>query len=91
MGTIAARKAREIIGNVEHVLGIELLCASQGLDQRRPLRSSPALEAAHAQARALIPKLSGDRVLQGDIEAATTLIRDGRLLSAVEAVTGALE
>jgi histidine ammonia-lyase len=90
MGTIAARKAREILGNVEYVLGIELLCASQGLDQRRPLRSSAALEAAHALVRTVIPPFEGDRILHHDIEAATALVRDGRLLTAVEAVSGAL-
>lgn len=34
MGTISARKARKILENVEHILAIELLCASQALSFR---------------------------------------------------------
>lgn len=34
MGTIAARKARNILANLKRVLAIELLCALQGLDLR---------------------------------------------------------
>ena len=32
MGTIAARQTREILGNVDHVITIELLCAAQAYD-----------------------------------------------------------
>ena len=34
MGTIAARKAREILGNVRRVLAMEIMCACQGIDLR---------------------------------------------------------
>jgi histidine ammonia-lyase len=90
MGTIAARQARAIVANAERVLGIELMCAGQGLDLRRPLQAAPAAEAAHAALRAVVPVLNGDRVLAGDIEAAARLIRTGALQAAVEAVAGAL-
>ncbi len=90
MGTIAARKAREVIGNVEHVLAIELLCAMQGLDLRRPLRSGAGVCAAHACIRAEVPPLDGDRILHRDIDRVVAMVRDGRLLAAVHAVTGPL-
>src|SRR5438132_9943669 len=59
----AAWKLRRVMGNVRHVLAIELMCAAQGLDFRRPLRSSPPIEDAHAAVRALVPTLDQDRVL----------------------------
>src|SRR5690606_13362134 len=38
MGTTSARKARTVLGNLEHVLAVEFLCAAQGLDFRAPLK-----------------------------------------------------
>ncbi len=85
MGTHAANKARAVVEHVETVLALELLCAAQGLDLRRPLRSSPALEAVHATVRARIPRLDEDRVLYPDIRTATELVRSGALLDAAAA------
>ena len=90
MGTIAARQARVIATHVEHALAIELLCAVQAIDLRRPLRSSPAIEAACALVRSEIETLVHDRFMPPDIEAAARMVRDGRLLDAVEAVIGPL-
>ena len=63
----AAWKLRRIVRNVQHVLGIELMCAMQGIDCRRPLRSSAAVERAHGKVRSLVKTLTDDRVLGGDI------------------------
>jgi histidine ammonia-lyase len=65
----AAWKLRRIIGNVRHVIAIELMCAAQGLDCRRPLRSSPAVERAHATVRRIVAPLGDDRMLTPDIQA----------------------
>jgi histidine ammonia-lyase len=54
-----------------------LLAAAQGIDFRRPLRSSDALEDAHRVVRRVAPHLEGDRYLALDIEAVTPLVRDG--------------
>ena len=91
MGTIAARKARSILEHVEMVLGIELMCAAQAIDLRRPLKASHAIEAAHAHVRAVIPALDNDRFLQQDIEACCELIRSGTLVETVENVVGPLD
>ena len=56
------------------VLGIEYLQAAQGFEFRRPLRSSPALERAHARLREVVPALDGDRYLHPDIVAAARLV-----------------
>lgn len=65
----AAWKLRRIIGNVRHVIAIELMCAAQGLDCRRPLCSSPAVERAHATVRRHVAPLGDDRMLTPDIQA----------------------
>lgn len=63
----AAWKLRRIIGNVQNVLAIELMCGAQGLDYRRPLTSSDGVEQAHDAVRRLVPPLVEDRVLTPDI------------------------
>jgi len=87
MGLAAARKARRSLACLEHVAAAELLCAAQGLDYRRPLRSSPAVESVHAAVRAAVPTLHDDRVLGPDLETITTLIRRGVFSSLVEGAT----
>ena len=64
----AAIKLRRILHNVQHVLAIELMCAAQGLESRRPLRAGVGVERAYATVRALVPALVEDRVLGPDIE-----------------------
>jgi histidine ammonia-lyase len=91
MGTIAARKARTVLEHVETVLAIELLCGAQGIDLRRPLRSSDGIEAAHGVVRRHIAPMFDDRVLYPDLEAALDLVRSGAVVDAVEAVIGPLE
>ena len=50
MGAFAALKARTVVENAAQVIATELVCACQGLEFHRPLRTTPALEAAVAQA-----------------------------------------
>jgi histidine ammonia-lyase len=73
----AAWKLRRIVRNVQYVLGIELMCAAQGLEYRRPLKSSRAVEAAVTKVRALVPPLGDDRVLSGDITALADAVARG--------------
>lgn len=73
----AAWKLRRILHNVRHVLAVELMCAAQGLESRRPLRSSPGVERAYATVRALVPPLVEDRVLSPDIEALAAAVLRG--------------
>lgn len=82
----AAVKLRRIVQNVRAVLAVELLCAMQGIDFRRPLRSSAAIERAHAALRAVVPALERDRVLAPDIAAAADLIARGALDDSVPAL-----
>lgn len=71
MGMTSANKLCMVVANVRTVLAIELLAAAQGLDFRRPLKSTPPIEEVHARVRAEVPHLDRDRVLAGDIGRAT--------------------
>jgi histidine ammonia-lyase len=79
MGSIAAQKAWRVVQNLERVLAVELLCAAQGVDFLRPLKSSPPLESVHACIRAVVPFAQEDRVLFDDIEAVRALIEDSSI------------
>lgn len=79
MATFAARRLGEIYANVEGILAIEWLAAAQGLDFRRPLKSTPLIEQAHALLREQVPFYDKDRYFAPDIAAAARLIREARL------------
>ena len=74
MATFGARKAGDIAGNAANVVAIELLAAAQGVDFHAPLKTSEALQAAHAKIRAAAAHLERDRALAPDIAAVRTLI-----------------
>jgi histidine ammonia-lyase len=73
-----AIKLRRVVHNVKHVLAIELLCAMQALEFRRPLRSSQRIEEAYTRVRAHVAKLDRDRVLGAELAALTRAVADGR-------------
>ena len=77
MGMTGALKLRQIVENVERIVAIELMCAAQALEFRRPLESSPQLERMHAAVRAVVPRLEQDRVLAPDINALAGAVRNG--------------
>jgi histidine ammonia-lyase len=51
MGMAAAWKTRRILRNAQRVVAAEFLCAAQGIDLLRPLRSGPGVEMLHAVVR----------------------------------------
>ena len=77
MATFAARRLHAMLDNTAGVVAIEWLAAAQALEFHRPLRSSPAIEALHAQLRAQVPFMSQDRLMAPDIAAATALVERG--------------
>jgi histidine ammonia-lyase len=90
MGTISARKCREIVRNSETVVAIELLCAAQAMDLFTNMRPGEGTCAAYRVIRGGVPHLEQDRVLSHDIEAVVNLIRSGELVQEVEGVVGEL-
>jgi len=63
----AAVKLRRSVRNLRHVLAIELIAAAEGLEYRRPLRSTELVERAHALIRGEVARQSGDRSPAPDI------------------------
>ena len=79
----AAWKLRRILHNVRHIMGIELMCAAQGLDFRAPLRAGRGAARGHQLVRELIPSLGADRVLSPDIVLLADAIARGHFTSGV--------
>ena len=77
MATFAARRLGAMVDNTAVVVGIEAMCAAQGIELKRGpkrglkrgLKSSPALEAEFAAIRRTVAFLERDRYLATDIEA----------------------
>jgi histidine ammonia-lyase len=90
MGLTAARKAREVCANVEHILAIEYLCAAQAREFHPDLQPGRGARAAYKLLRSRIPPLDHDRYLKADIDVAHELILSGALLAAVEGAVGTL-
>jgi histidine ammonia-lyase len=88
MATFAARRLQPMIANVAVILGIEWLAAAQGIEFLRPLRSSAALEQAHALLRAQCAPMPTDRYLAPDIERATALVSGGSLSAVFRNIEG---
>ena len=79
MGSISGRKALTITENLEKILGIELLCAAQGFEFRKPLKSGILIEKCHELIRTQISFAENDRIFSDDINKAISLIREKKL------------
>jgi histidine ammonia-lyase len=79
MGAWAALKARTVVEHAARVIATELVCACQGLEFHRPLRTTPALEDALARVRELVPRVEEDRSLSAEIGRLADAIRTGDL------------
>jgi histidine ammonia-lyase len=76
MGANAATQAYALIRNVERVIAIELMNASQAIEFRRPLKTSPLLESFLEHYRKVVPFIKVDEVLHDDIEASIQFLKD---------------
>ena len=68
MGANAATKALRVLDNLERILAIELMNASQAIEYRRPLQSSDFIEMFLKAYREEVPFIKEDRILHYDIE-----------------------
>ncbi|SEF55295.1 histidine ammonia-lyase [Caloramator fervidus] len=91
MGTIAARKARNIIYNVSRVLGIEYLAAAQAIDFRGNAKLGNGTEVAYKLIRKEVEHLDEDRIMYIDINKASKIVDSGLLVKEVEKAIGKLE
>jgi histidine ammonia-lyase len=83
MACHGARRLLTMTDNLFCIIGIEALAASQGIDFRAPLSTSPALQKAIACVRAVVPTLEEDRYMANDLLAATQLVATGKLNDSV--------
>jgi histidine ammonia-lyase len=90
MGSISAKKLRDVVRNVRMCIAIEVMTAAAGLDQRKPLRPSKGVEAALAKVRERVAPMTGDRPLYPDIEAVSALVIEDELTRAVARAVGPL-
>jgi len=90
MGTISARKCREIVKNSEQVISIELLCGAQAMDLFTNLKPGKGTLVAYKTIRDAVSHLDKDRILSRDIETLVHLMRSGKILEEVEKVIGKL-
>ncbi|MEV7857384.1 histidine ammonia-lyase [Streptomyces hirsutus] len=91
MGWSAARKLRTSVDNLTRVIAVELYAAARAVELREGLTPAPATRAVVEAAReAGVGGPGPDRHLAPDLAAAEAFVRDGRLLAAVEKITGPL-
>jgi len=90
MGPGAAFTARDILENLRGVISIQLMCATQAMDFRKPLEPGKGTKVAYDEVRKVVTKLEDDRVLYPDIASIKGLIRDDSILNAVEDAVGPL-
>lgn len=83
MGANAATKCLRVIKNLEKILAIELLNASQALEFRRPLKTSPYLERFVNDYRMEVSFINEDRALYVDIEKSIQFLRTTDLIKEV--------
>ncbi|MGZ5218625.1 MAG: histidine ammonia-lyase [Chitinophagaceae bacterium] len=76
MGSISGRKLNKVLDNLEFILAIELLTASQAIEFRRPHKSSEILEFAHGYVRNHVGFAEEDRIFADDINKMKTIISD---------------
>ncbi len=91
MGTIAARKFKQILDNVQNIVAMEFLAGTQALDLLLPLKPAGAVLAAHAKIREQVPFAKEDRVFAKDITVIRNLISSGELSRVIEKSVGPLE
>jgi histidine ammonia-lyase len=82
MGWGAGLKLGQVLDNARRVVAIEILCAAQGIEYRRPLTPAPGVAAIVELVRSHVPPLNDDRSLTDEIEVVAALISDGAVATA---------
>ncbi|NLN15294.1 MAG: histidine ammonia-lyase [Tissierellia bacterium] len=90
MGTIAARKAGEILENTRRVLAMEILAACQAIDLREEKALGQGTEIVYRIIRENIPALEEDRVMYKDLDRCNEILKSNILLEEVERSIGKL-
>jgi histidine ammonia-lyase len=86
MGWSAARKLRKVVDNLARILAIELVTAARAIELREGLKPAPATGRVVAELRKMVPGVGPDRFLSPELEAATSLVNSGSIVSAAREV-----
>ncbi|MDL2213342.1 histidine ammonia-lyase [Bacteroides sp. OttesenSCG-928-E20] len=78
MGANAAIKLYRVMDNLEHILAIELMNAAQGIDFRRPAKTSPILEHFLKEYRKEVPFIKEDIVMYKEIHKTVAFLNRGK-------------
>lgn len=84
MAAHGARRLGKMVENLENILAVELLCATQGIEFRAPLKTSQPLANVIKCVRKDIPKLEDDRYLAPDLKLAAQLVSEGQITHAAQ-------
>jgi histidine ammonia-lyase len=90
MAAHGARRLTPMVKNLNVILGVEAMCAAQGVEFRAPLKTSAPLQAALAALRAEIAPLGDDRYLAPDLARAAAMVAAGTLSQATGAILPSL-
>ena len=82
MACHGARRLLRMADNLAGILGVEALCATQGVELRAPLTTSPALQRVISCVRETVAALAEDRYLSQDLIQAGQLVESGALVQA---------
>lgn len=88
MGTIAARKANEILGNSRKVIAMEIMAACQGIDIRQNKGLGEGTRVAYNVVRNKIKKVEADRIMYLDINKCEEIIKSNEIVRKVEKSIG---
>jgi len=82
MAAHGARRLARMNDNLNVIIGVELLCAAQGVEFRAPLGTSPALRRALELIRSEVVALKDDRFMANDLARAAAIVAEGRVQTA---------
>jgi histidine ammonia-lyase len=82
MAAHGARRLMRMNDNLAVILGVEAICAAQGIDFRAPLTTSAPLARVVAHLRTKVATLHDDRFMSPDLAAAAAIVADGTLANA---------
>lgn len=84
MAAHGARRLSRMNLNLSRILGVEAMCAAQGVEFRAPLATSAALQGVLARLRARVATIKEDRYLAPDLEAAGEMVASGALCEGLD-------
>lgn len=82
MAAHGARRLLRMTKNLNYILGVELMCASQGVEFRSPLKTSAPLTSVLKRLRKDVQTLGNDRYLATDLEKAAHLVHSTAITDA---------